>query len=51
VETENLKAKLEQIALDHPTLFSTSNKNPSEALDQIISFIKNLQNEIKELQR
>jgi len=51
IEIQDLKTKIQQILLDHSTLFSTSNKNPFEDLDQIISLIKSLQNEIKELQR
>jgi hypothetical protein len=51
IENENLITKIHEILLDHPTLFSTSNKNPFEDLDQIISLIKNLQNKIKDLQR
>jgi len=51
IENENLRIKINEILLDYPTLFSTSNKNPFEDLDQIISLIKNLQNEIRDLQR
>ena len=51
IEIENLKSKIEQIILEYPIFFSTSNKNSLENLDQINSLIKNLQNEIKDLQR
>jgi len=51
IENENLKNKIHQILLEYSTLLSPSNNNPFENLDQIISLIKNLENEIKELQR
>lgn len=50
-QTEDLKTKIQQISFENPTLISFSNENPYDDLDQIISLFKNLQNEMKDLQR
>lgn len=48
---ENIEAKIKQILIQNPTYFPTLNENPSENLDQIMSFISNLQKKIVEIQR
>ncbi len=50
-EMKNLKAKIQQITLEYPTHFPLSNEDPFENLNQLTSLLKNLQNEIKDLQR
>ncbi len=50
-EMKNLKAKIQQITLEYPTYFPLSNEDPFENLNQLTSLLKNLQNEIKDLQR
>ncbi|CAF3690411.1 unnamed protein product [Rotaria sordida] len=49
-EIQQIKNKIQQIILEYLIITSISNENIFENLDQIMSFIKNLQNEIKEIQ-
>ncbi|CAF1269614.1 unnamed protein product [Rotaria sordida] len=49
-EIQQIKNKIQQIILEYSIIISISNENIFENLDQIMSFIKNLQNEIKEIQ-
>ena len=46
-----IKNKIQQIISEYPNLFPNSNEDVLDNLDQFISIIKNLQNQIEELQR
>ncbi|CAF0778122.1 unnamed protein product [Rotaria sordida] len=47
---EIIKTKLEEIISEYPDLFSNTNGDIIEIFDQVISIIRNLQNQIKDLQ-
>jgi hypothetical protein len=46
-----IKNKIHQIISEHPNLFVHSSEDILDNLDQFISIIKNLQNQIEELQK
>ena len=50
-EIQRMKDKIQQIILEYSANSSTSTENMFNDLDQITSIIKNLQNEIKVLER
>lgn len=48
---KQIENKIQEIITEFPTLFSKPSENPVNNLDQLISIIRNLENQIEELQK